>query len=465
MSSLSVHSIIEQAKKVASPRAKFTGYNLRLVRNRLAIIRAAREHEDPRELLFVINEGVHGNLGSIGNADLFKRANQQEKALIREYFAEISLALQDLAETKSPDISTAEKIDLFRRASQCYGDSALMLSGAGSLTPYHIGVVQALYENDLLPRVISGSSGGSLIAGMLGTRSPEELRDIFDNQDVFKLINDTLTNLEGHMPTEKKWGGLLPVLYTEDILRRIVDTWIPDLTFSEAYERSGLAINVSITPSTIVGSSRLLNAITSPNVYIREAVRASCSVPGVFPPVELRAKGYDGQRRPYIRGEKWVDGSVGLDLPSRRLGRLYRVNHFITSQTNPAVLWAVRGASNAGPHGRRVIEWASEIFRANLKALQPVTSAITGRFPWVKSVNHLFYSVAGQEYTADINILPAKRVLKIHEVMSPITQEQAEALVNDGKNQTLAQIELIRNCTMISKTLTKILQKYKQPLM
>ena len=77
----------------------------------------------------------------------------------------------------------------------------------------------------------------------------------------------------------------------------------------------------------------------------------------------------------------------------------------------------------------------------------------------------MFYSVAGQEYTADINILPGKKVLGIHEVLSPITQAQAEALVNDGRKQTQAQIELIRNCTMIRKTLDEILVKYGQPLM
>ena len=464
MSSLSVNNVIEQSKTGKLNKARKPGYNLRLIRNRLAAIKAARKHHDNRELLFVINEGVHGNLGGIGNADLFKRATAEERALIREYLSETCMALHDLADSKSPDISKAEKIDLFRRASQCYGHTALMLSGAGSLTPYHIGVIQALHQNALVPKVISGSSGGALVAAMFGTRSPTELQEIFEGDDLYSLIGASLADLNNDAEPNNRWS-LLPRIHTEQSLKNIVESWIPDLTFGEAFELSGIAINVSITPASIVGSSRLLNATTSPHVFIREAVRASCSVPGVFPPVELAAKGYDGQRRPYISGQKWVDGSVGLDLPSRRLGRLYGVNHFITSQTNPAVLWAVKRAGNAGPNGKRVIEWATDVFRANLKAIQPVTSKLTGRFPWIKSVNHMFYSVAGQEYTADINILPGKKVLGIHEVLSPITQAQAEALVNDGRKQTQAQIELIRNCTMIRKTLDEILVKYGQPLM
>jgi len=462
MSSLSVNNVIEQSKETRLNKAKKgSGYNLRLIRSRLAAVKAARQHHDNRELLFVINEGIHGNLGGIGNAELFKKARPEQLALIREYLSETCLALHDLADSKSPDISAHEKADLFRRASQCYGHSALMLSGAGSLMPYHIGVVQALHQQDLLPSVISGSSGGALVAAMIGTRSPAERGEILDGNDLPEMFRETLLKLKAEAPAKRL--SLLPTMLTEGILTKIVDSWIPDLTFGEAYERSGIVINISITPANITGASRLLNATTSPHVFIREAVRASCAVPGVFPAVELCAKGFDGQRRPYIGGQKWIDGSVGLDLPSRRLGRLYGVNHFITSQTNPAVLWAVKRAGNAGPTGKRVIEWATDVFRANLKAIQPLSGALTSKLPWVRGLNHLFYSVAGQEYTADINILPARHVVGMHEVLALITLKQTQELIADGKKQTEAQIELIRNCTMIRKNLDEILLQYGLP--
>jgi NTE family protein len=463
MSSLSVNNAIEQSRKNGLSKArKGKGYNLRLIRSRLAAVKAARQHHDNRELLFVINEGIHGNLGGIGNADLFKQARPDELVLIREYLKETCLALHDLANSKSPDISPLEKADLFRRASQCYGHSALMLSGAGSLMPYHIGVVKALHQQNLLPSVISGSSGGALVAAMIGTRSPAERDALLSSGGLTDMLEETLVKLRAEVAPGKRLP-LLPVMLTEEILIRIIDKWIPDLTFGEAYELSGIVINISITPATITGASRLLNATTSPHVYIREAVRASCAVPGVFPPVELCAKGFDGLRRPYIQGQKWIDGSVGLDLPSRRLGRLYGVNHFITSQTNPAVLWAVKRAGKAGPTGKRVIEWATDVFRANLKAIQPLSGALTARLPWVRGLNHLFYSVAGQEYTADINILPGKHVVGIHEVLALISLKQTEALIADGKKQTEAQIELIRNCTMIRKALDEIMLQYGLP--
>jgi TAG lipase / steryl ester hydrolase / phospholipase A2 / LPA acyltransferase len=44
---------------------------------------------------------------------------------------------------------------------------------------YHIGVVQALIEADCLPKVIAGSSAGSIIASILATHTREQL---FDHQ-------------------------------------------------------------------------------------------------------------------------------------------------------------------------------------------------------------------------------------------------------------------------------------------
>jgi predicted acylesterase/phospholipase RssA len=44
-----------------------------------------------------------------------------------------------------------------------------------------------------------------------------------------------------------------------------------------------------------------------------------------------------GKRVPYLPGRKWVDGSVTHDLPSKRLSRLYGVNHHIVSQANPLI--------------------------------------------------------------------------------------------------------------------------------
>lgn len=63
-------------------------------------------------------------------------------------------------------------------------------SGGAALGFYHVGVVKALMENNLMPRVIGGSSAGGILCSMLGTRTDEECF-----QDMFQAKG---TNAPGH---------------------------------------------------------------------------------------------------------------------------------------------------------------------------------------------------------------------------------------------------------------------------
>ncbi len=51
-----------------------------------------------------------------------------------------------------------------------------MLSGGASLGLYHMGVLKTLIENDLLPRVVSGASAGSIVASLMATRNDSECK-------------------------------------------------------------------------------------------------------------------------------------------------------------------------------------------------------------------------------------------------------------------------------------------------
>lgn len=160
----------------------------------------------------------------------------------------------------------------------------------------------------------------------------------------------------------------------------------------------------------------------------------------------------------------WVDGSVSQDLPSRRLARLYGVNHFVASQTNPLVTWAVKHAENfraGGPVGRTLADYAESLLRANLKLLQPLANRVTGQFPLLQSANHMFFAMADQEYTADITILPARDVVHPLSALSPIHRSVAIELAEHGREQTLPLLDLIDNCTLLSRTLKDILASFR----
>lgn len=99
-------------------------------------------------------------------------------------------ALQLVCALETPAVSDVEKLSFFNETRHAFGRSAMMFSGGstmgarvlsvgsgGVLTTrsfdgpglYHAGVIKALDEAALLPRIISGASVGAVIAAILGT--------------------------------------------------------------------------------------------------------------------------------------------------------------------------------------------------------------------------------------------------------------------------------------------------------
>jgi TAG lipase/steryl ester hydrolase/phospholipase A2/LPA acyltransferase len=62
----------------------------------------------------------------------------------------------------------------------------------------------------------------------------------------------------------------------EAALRQSIGDW----TFQEAYDRTGRIININVSPLDSNDQPRLLNFLTAPNVLVRSACMASCSIPG-----------------------------------------------------------------------------------------------------------------------------------------------------------------------------------------
>ena len=419
-------------------------YGYARVRRRLDRLQELRNADDPHELLFYLNEGIHGNMDGIGKPALYSEAKFGTKDLINTYVSELDDAIEQIAATSDDVIPFADKLDFFRRASHCYGRSALMLSGGGSLGPFHLGVTKALFEQDLVPTVLSGSSAGSFVAAVLGTHT---------NDDLAALLADDNTVYFSPAPAGQR-------MTIEDV-QATIDRLIPDMTFQEAFERTGRKINISIAPSRLHQASRLLNAITSPNVFIREAVLASCAIPGIFPPVMLMARDAQGGRKPYLPASRWVDGSVSDDLPAKRLTRLYGVNHFMTSMINPLVLWSVRDSDWNGSIVSRVWDIYQRASKELLRATYPMTmNAVRNIYP-VNMAVRMWYGVVTQDYTADINIIPRQRFWSPGMLLSILTEDQNRNLVKEGERSTWPRIEMIRNCTRISRTLDRILEDFE----
>jgi len=424
------------------------------IKLRLEKLQAARG--DDEALLFILNEGIHGNMGGMGNPKLHHKALSGTKQLIVDYVDEIADALQYLANSEDDTISFEEKLDFFHRASICFGRSALMLSGGGQLGNFHMGVLKALAEVDLVPDVISGASAGSLYAALVGTHTNEELLEFLAEEKILTVLQKEATIYEKIAKSQN-----VDSVKVKD-LEVIVENVIPNLTFQEAYNLTGRKINISVAPYGAQQKSRLLNAIASPNVLIRSAVMASCAIPGIFPPVTLSAKNKDGEIQSYLPSRKWIDGSMSNDLPEKRLTRLYQVNHFIVSLTNPLALPFVMDPSQQngrlGPIKKLGLNFMKETTQFNYSIAKrffkyaPTSVALAAN-----NIN----SIVQQNYLGDINILADFNIFHARKVLSALTFEELSELILRGEKATWPKIEAIRVTTKIGRVLDKILEAYE----
>ena len=245
--------------------------------------------------------------------------------------------------------------------------------------------------------------------------------------------------------------------FTDSLIKESV---VDDLTFQEAFEKTGKHISISVSPLGKYQNSRLLNAITSPNVYIRSAVRASMSVPGFFPPVRLYAKCYDGMPRPYLPSQLWVDGSVASDLPAKRLSRLYGVNHFVASIANPVVAPFIADTKHKGRKGiRKLISHTGvDYVRESLAVLEKIVN----RNPHndnrqVVYLNH-FINMLGQKYDNDINVVINLNDFKLRHVLAMYRDGDVELLIQAGAKTCWPKMQRVKDTTLISQTLDSLLE-------
>lgn len=423
------------------------------IRRRLKRLRRLRAKKDYAGVLYALNEGVHGNIDGMGRAALYGKAKFGTKALITDYVNEVTGALELLASPAAKSIPKKERLDFFHRAQHCYGSSALMMSGAGSFLFFHIGVVKALWQQGLLPDILSGSSGGAIVGCLASTHSDKDLEKIFDPENLVHEIEQDESILR-HL------SAVTPSIATAEEVRTVLERLIPDLTFQEAYKRTGRHLNVSIAAAERHQTSRLLNAITTPNVYVRDAIMASAAVPGFFPPVALAAKNDLGERQPYLPSRKWVDGSLSHDLPAKRLARIYGVNHFVVSQVNPHIFPFISDTTGEQgllstiklATGRTVREWVN----ATASILEKPLSVS----PMATRVTNVALGIINQDYVGDINILPDQRFFNPLKLLAHRSTEEIVELINMGEKATWPKIEMIRIQTRISRTLSVILKDF-----
>jgi NTE family protein len=155
----------------------------------------------------------------------------------------------------------------------------LALSGGGAHAATHCGVLKALERAGIEVAGVAGVSGGALIAAAWA-----------GGADLGRLI-DQASHLHPWMWVRGWGGGLL----SGSRLGALIDEFLPVATFAE------LRVPVTVVAADVDTGE----PVVFREGNVRDAVRASCSFPGVFPPFAWN-------------GRRLVDGGLIEVVPVRR---------------------------------------------------------------------------------------------------------------------------------------------------
>lgn len=411
----------------------------------------------------------------MGDLRLYKHSHIGTKQLIERYIESVKETLNLLVELscrrpKNKNFVYEEVL----RARQAFGRSALLLSGGGTFGMSHIGVVKTLWHHKLLPRIICGSSAGSIVCAVLCIKTDAEVATVLEE---FCYGDLAVFEREGEEETVlKKAARFLKYGAIFDIsnLERVLQNLLGDLTFQEAYNRTRRILNISVSSASIHELPRLLNHITAPNVIIWSAVAASCSVPIIFSPAPLLAK--DPKTGEFVHWnpspQRWIDGSVDNDLPMTRLAEMFNVNHFIVSQVNPHVVPFL--VKEEGMIASAASNYSSSAFTPGPDWLHKMASLAKGEAMHRMHVlaelgffaNYFtkIRSVLSQKYSGDITILPEISYANFPKVLqNPDTEFMLQAMLS-GERATWPKLSRIQNHCAIELALDNTVQQLRSKI-
>ncbi|KAG0002669.1 hypothetical protein BGZ80_009364 [Entomortierella chlamydospora] len=431
-------------------------YDYEMLQERLSQLATARASGDLGQMIFLLRTSLSRNIGNVGQRKLYAETIIGTKRLIEDYNSEVIRQLNIICDTESDDFSMAAKLEFFTHTRQAFGRTALLLSGGATMGLMHIGVIKTLHENNLLPRIISGSSCGSIIAAILCTRTDDEIPSMlqFDrfNFNVFHTLEETGDYLARLIHFLRNGA-----LFDAQVLKAALKENIGDITFQEAYNRTRRILNITVSTSATFEMPRLLNYLTAPNVLIWSAVATSCAAPFIYNSAPLIAKDRNGEEVQWNPSRyHWIDGSVENDLPMNKLSELFNVNHFIVCQVNPYIVPFLQNAIARSP-ANRVLDWVLFQMRSELQHRMNQLS-ILGVMP---ELIHKVQSIMSQQYYGDITIVPSISAEDYLNIVSNPNVDFLEHATLKGERATWPKISIIKNHCSIEHCLDDILYRLR----
>lgn len=425
-------------------------YDKELVRNKLLELRRRREEGSLRDIVFCMRADLARNLGNTCNPLLHKGRLQVPK-LIKGYIDEVSTQLKMVCNSESEELLLEEKLAFMQETRHAFGRTALLLSGGASLGAFHMGVVKTLVENKLLPRIIAGSSVGSIMCAIVATRTWPELESFFQDSWHSLQFFDNMGGILAVIQRVMTYGAVYEIGRLQKMLRHLTS----NLTFQEAYDMTGRVLGITVCSPRKHEPPRCLNYLTSPNVVIWSAVAASCAFPGLFEAQELMAKDRFGDIVPFhapffeepekvsgTSSRRWRDGSLESDLPIMQLKELFNVNHFIVSQANPHIAPLLRLKELVRAYGGNFAAKLAHL--AEMEVKHRCNQIRELGFP-MEGIAKLF----AQDWEGDVTVVMPATLAQYSKIIQNPSHAELQKAVNQGRRCTWEKLSAIKaNCTI-----------------
>ncbi|CAI4949453.1 BAD_HP_G0029130.mRNA.1.CDS.1 [Saccharomyces cerevisiae] len=434
-------------------------YNYKLLQDLTIRMRHLRTTHDYHRLLYLIRTKWVRNLGNMNNVNLYRHSHTGTKQIIHDYLKESQAVLTALIHQSN--MNDHYLLGILQQTRRNIGRTALVLSGGSTFGLFHIGVLAALFESDLMPKVISGSSAGAIVASIFCVHTTQEIPSLLTNvlnmefnifnDDNSKSPNENLLIKISRFCQNGTWFNNQPLINT-------MLSFLGNLTFREAYNKTGKILNITVSPASIYEQPKLLNNLTAPNVLIWSAVCASCSLPGVFPSTPLFEKDPHtgkikewGATNLHLSNMKFMDGSVDNDLPISRLSEMFNVDHIIACQVNIHVFPLLKFSNTCV--GGEIEKEITARFRNQVTKTFKFFSDETIHFldilkelefhPYLMTkLKHIFL----QQYSGNVTILPdLSMVGQFHEVLKNPSQLFLLHQTTLGARATWPKISMIQN--------------------
>ncbi|KAJ3104156.1 hypothetical protein HDU97_009507 [Phlyctochytrium planicorne] len=437
-------------------------FNFHLIQKTTRRLKRYRLANQPVEVQKLLTHACKRNHGGCANESLYSQTYFGTKDTIDRYWNEVEKSLTYLADT--PLLNLAEKKDFFKNAARNYGRTALCLSGGAGFAFYHLGVLRALFEEGILPEVITGTSAGSLMAALVCTRTDEEIiEDGIFEKDVIRYGN---VMSEPWIVRIKRWWKTGALFDSEEGFRIMGTATKGHMTFMEAYKKTGRILCITVVPDEqgSISPPKVLNFLTAPDVLISSAIVASSAVPGVLLPSRLLCKTPSGELVSWHgSGKRWRDGSIRTDIPDLPW---LNIGFTIVSQVNPHI--AVFFYESQGSAGCPTAHRSGRGWRGGFLASTIVHHLDLDLKKWLRLTKDLkllpliastdVSSLWLQQFEGSATILPASdhRLLDWMQILDDPDPARMQLCLDRGRMRTWPKIQYISNRMRVENAIKRI---------